>query len=64
MENNKKMKAQLFYGPGDIRFEETDIPRIGLREALVEVKSALTCRTDLKTYEKGHPTMRVEGSVF
>jgi len=64
MENNKKMKAQLFYGPGDIRFEETDIPRIGPGEALVKIKSALTCGSDLKTYKRGHPTMIVKGSVF
>ena len=51
MESNKKMKAQLFYGPGDIRFEETDIPRIGHGEALVKIKSALTCGSDLKTYK-------------
>jgi len=64
MESNKKMKAQLFYGPGDVRFEETDIPRIGPGEALVKIKSALTCGSDLKTYKRGHPTMIVEGSVF
>lgn len=23
-----KMKAQLFYGPKDVRYEETDIPQI------------------------------------
>jgi L-iditol 2-dehydrogenase len=59
-----KMKAQLFYGPGDVRFEETDIPQIGPGEALVEIKSALTCGSDLKTYRRGHPTMIKEGSVF
>ncbi len=64
MESNKKMKAQLFYGPGDVRFEETDIPRIGAGEALVRIKSALTCGSDLKTYKRGHPTMIVDGSVF
>lgn len=64
MEKQKKMKAQLFYGPGDIRFEETDIPRVGPGEALVKIKSALTCGSDLKTYKRGHPTMIVKGSVF
>ena len=59
-----KMKAQLFYGPGDVRFEETDIPAIGPGEALVKIKSALTCGSDLKTYKRGHPTMIAEGSVF
>ena len=64
MEKHRKMKAQLFYGPGDVRFEETDIPRIGAGEALVRIKSALTCGSDLKTYKRGHPTMIVNGSVF
>jgi len=64
MEKHKKMKAQLFYGPGDVRFEETDVPKIGPGEALVKIKSALTCGSDLKTYKRGHPTMIVDGSVF
>jgi len=59
-----KMSAQLFYGPEDVRFEETDIPKIGPGEALVKIKSALTCGSDLKTYRRGHPTMIVDGSVF
>ena len=61
MEKQRKMKAQLFYGPGDIRFEETDIPSTGPGEALVKIKSALTCGSDLKTYKRGHPTMIVKG---
>ncbi len=64
MTDNGKMKAQLFYGPGDVRFEETDIPGIGPGEALVKIRSALTCGSDLKTYRRGHPTMIVDGSVF
>ncbi|MGM0367695.1 MAG: zinc-dependent alcohol dehydrogenase [Actinomycetota bacterium] len=64
MVENKKMKAQLFYKPLDVRFEEIDIPKIGKGEALVKIKSALTCGSDLKTYKRGHPTMIEEGSVF
>jgi L-iditol 2-dehydrogenase len=59
-----KMKAQLFYGPLDVRYEEIDIPTIGPGEALVRIKSALTCGSDLKTYKRGHPTMIEQGSVF
>jgi len=29
-----KMKAQLFYGPKDVRYEDTDIPQIDSGEAL------------------------------
>jgi L-iditol 2-dehydrogenase len=59
-----KMKAQLFYGPKDIRFEDIDIPLIGNDEVLVKIKSALTCGSDLKTYKRGHPTMIKKASVF
>ena len=52
-----KMKAQMFYAPGDVRFEETDIPQIKDDEVLVQVKAALTCGTDLKIYRRGHPTI-------
>jgi len=54
---NGKMMAQMFYAPGDVRFEETDIPQITDDEVLVKVKAALTCGTDLKTYRRGHPTI-------
>lgn len=54
---NGKMKAQMFYAPGDVRFEETEIPKINDNEILVKVKAALTCGTDLKTYRRGHPTI-------
>ncbi len=59
-----KMKAQLFYGPGDIRYEDAYIPQISDNEALVRIRSALTCGSDLKTYKRGHPTMIKKGSVF
>jgi L-iditol 2-dehydrogenase len=59
-----KMKAQLFYGAGDVRYEDVDIPEIGNDEVLVRIKSALTCGSDLKTYKRGHPTMIKKASVF
>jgi L-iditol 2-dehydrogenase len=59
-----KMRAQLFYGPGDVRYEHTDIPEIKSNEVLVRIKSALTCGSDLKTYRRGHPTMIEKASVF
>lgn len=61
---NGKMKAQVFYGPGDVRYKEIDIPKINSNEVLAKVKSALTCGSDLKTYKRGHPTMIKQGSVF
>ena len=61
---NGKMKAQIFYGPNDVRYEEVDIPKIKSGEALARVRSALTCGSDLKTYKRGHPTMIEKGSIF
>jgi len=54
----RKMKAVRFYGPGQIKLEDIDLPRIGPEEMLVEVKSALTCGTDVKMYKRGHPKVR------
>ncbi|MBA7472592.1 Sorbitol dehydrogenase [subsurface metagenome] len=58
------MKAQLFYGPEDVRYENINIPEVRDDEVLVRIKSALTCGSDLKTYRRGHPTMIKEASVF
>lgn len=52
-----KMNAALFYAPKDVRFERIDIPTPGEGELLVKVGAALTCGTDIKTYERGHPTI-------
>ena len=52
-----KMKAYQYYGPGDIRYEDVELPTIKPGEILVKVKSALTCGTDLKTYRRGHPVL-------
>ncbi|MFW9793635.1 MAG: zinc-binding dehydrogenase, partial [Candidatus Thorarchaeota archaeon] len=54
---SRKMKAAMYYGIGDVRYEETDIPEIGPGELLIEVGTALTCGTDVKTYKRGHPLL-------
>jgi L-iditol 2-dehydrogenase len=51
------MKAAMYYGIGDVRYEETDIPEIGPGELLIKVGTALTCGTDVKTYKRGHPLL-------
>jgi L-iditol 2-dehydrogenase len=51
------MKAAMYYGIGDVRYEEVDIPEIGPGELLVKVGTALTCGTDVKTYKRGHPVL-------
>jgi L-iditol 2-dehydrogenase len=52
-----KMKAALFYGPRDVRLEYVEVPRAGPGEVVVNVKVALTCGTDLKTFQRGHPVL-------
>ena len=51
------MKAVLFYGPGDIRYEETMIKPLAKGEILVKIGAALTCGTDVKTFRRGHPVL-------
>ncbi len=51
------MKAIVFYGPSDLRYEEVPIPEPGYGELLVKVEAALTCGTDVKSFRRGHPVM-------
>ena len=51
------MKAQVFHGPGDLRYEELPVPTPGPGEVLVRVEAALTCGTDVKVLRQGHPLM-------
>ncbi|MBQ2984606.1 MAG: zinc-binding dehydrogenase [Candidatus Gastranaerophilales bacterium] len=52
-----KMKAVRYYAPNDIRYEEIKIPELQEGEILVQVKAALTCGTDVKTFRRGHPVL-------
>lgn len=51
------MRAQVFYGPGDLRFEEIPVPDPEPGGLVVRVEAALTCGTDVKTLRRGHPVM-------
>jgi L-iditol 2-dehydrogenase len=51
------MKAHVFYGPGDLRFEETPVPEPRAGEVVLAIEAALTCGTDVKTLRRGHPVM-------
>ena len=51
------MKAQVFYGPGDLRFEDAPVPEPGPGEVVLRIEAALTCGTDVKTLRRGHPVM-------
>lgn len=48
------MKAAYFYGPGDIRCEDADIPAIADNELLIEVKASSICGTDQRILKNGH----------
>lgn len=49
-----RMKAALWYGPEEVRVEETEIPEVGRGEVLVKIGVALTCGTDFKLFRRGH----------
>ena len=51
------MRAQVFHGPGDLRFEELPVPKPEAGGLVVRVEAALTCGTDVKTLRRGHPVM-------
>lgn len=52
------MKAAVYYGPQDVRLEETEIPKIGDGEILVRLHACGVCGTDVKTVLRGHPLIK------
>jgi L-iditol 2-dehydrogenase len=48
------MKAAMLHGVKDLRIEDVDVPRVADGEVLVRVKSATTCGTDLKIFQRGY----------
>jgi L-iditol 2-dehydrogenase len=51
------MKAMVFHGPGELRFENLPVPTPAAGEIVLRVEAALTCGTDVKTLRRGHPVM-------
>lgn len=51
------MRAMVFHGPGDLRYEEVPWPEPGPGEIVLRIDAALTCGTDVKTLRRGHPVM-------
>ena len=51
------MKAVLYYGPENIKYENTMIKPLAKGEILVKIGAALTCGTDVKTFRRGHPVL-------
>jgi L-iditol 2-dehydrogenase len=59
------MTAAVLYGSEDLKIENVDIPTLAADEALIRVKVALTCGTDLKVWKRGyHARMITPPAVF
>ncbi|HVB81916.1 MAG TPA: alcohol dehydrogenase catalytic domain-containing protein [Candidatus Binataceae bacterium] len=52
-------RRAVLFAPGDLRLCDFAPPRPGPGELLLQVKCALSCGTDLKTYRRGHPIWRL-----
>jgi L-iditol 2-dehydrogenase len=60
-----RMTAAVLYGSEDLKIESVEIPRLAADEALVRVKVALTCGTDLKVWKRGyHARMITPPAIF
>ena len=49
------MLANLLVKPGVLELGEIETPKPSHGEILVKIKAALTCGTDLKAFQRGHP---------
>lgn len=56
------MKAALWYGPDDVRIEQIPVPEIDDDSVLIKTRVSLTCGTDVKTYHRGHPSVKPGGN--
>jgi L-iditol 2-dehydrogenase len=57
----EKMKAQVFYEPLKMKFEDRDKPKIAPHEILVEVKAVGICGSDVAYYFGGSPLETPDG---
>jgi len=48
------MLAAVYHGPHDIRLEEVPVPQPGPGEAVMRVRAASVCATDLRIFNHGH----------
>ncbi len=55
------MLSAILARPGEITLQETAIPEPREGELLIEIKSALTCGTDLKAFIRGHSLIPMPG---
>ena len=45
------MKSAVFYGKHDLRVEEHEMPKVGSKDVLIQVKACGVCGTDVHIYE-------------
>ena len=45
------MKSAVFYGKHDLRVEESEMPKVGPKDVLIQVKACGVCGTDVHIYE-------------
>ncbi|MEJ2412228.1 MAG: alcohol dehydrogenase catalytic domain-containing protein [Anaerolineales bacterium] len=62
----EKMRAAVYHGPNDIRYEEVPYPELGPGDLILKVLSANICGTDLRILHGGHRhypvgTVRIPG---
>jgi len=48
------MKAAVWHGPGDLRFERTTVPAVVPGSLLVKVRSCAVCGSDLRIFSEGN----------
>jgi len=51
-------RAYVLYKPGDLRFEEREIPKPGIGEFVIKVGTSGLCPSDIKTYRHGSSSAR------
>lgn len=58
------MKCAIFYGNRDIRVEEHDIPQLGPRDVLIQVKACGVCGSDVHIFEGGQGASNIVPPVI
>jgi L-iditol 2-dehydrogenase len=51
------MKAAVLYGPRDLRVSDLPSADPAPGEVVLRIESAMTCATDVKMFERGHPAL-------
>jgi L-iditol 2-dehydrogenase len=54
------MQAAVLYGKEDVRIESVPVPEIAAGELLVQVRTALTCGTDVKVFRRGYHARMIQ----